>query len=198
MPFYKKWFISKTNREQGCFFLALCMYLMVIFDNFSLFCLSIFVLEDLAFFPTVNIIVKIHDWTQNNQKILLRNWNQSLSIPPAQCFYGFYASAMFHLEWDAKTDQIHFKISYSIWHSLAHASHICSSLHRACVIGEQGCTALLNFEKDCTASQNVKEYTHMHLQSNLNNYFNLQVCQTSLFYHFHGLRGPVRPLLVEE
>merc|ERR1712102_134730 len=36
-------------------FLALCVYLMVIIDNSSLFCLYIFVLEDLAFFPTVSI-----------------------------------------------------------------------------------------------------------------------------------------------
>ena len=32
--------------------MALCMYLMVIIDNSSLFCLYIFVLEDLSFFPT--------------------------------------------------------------------------------------------------------------------------------------------------
>ena len=37
------------------FFFALCTYLMVMIDNSSLFCLYIFVLEDLAFFPTVSI-----------------------------------------------------------------------------------------------------------------------------------------------
>ena len=39
----------------GVVFLALCMYLMVIIDNSPLFYLYIFVLEDLAFFPTVAI-----------------------------------------------------------------------------------------------------------------------------------------------
>ena len=37
----------------GVVFLALCMYLMEIIVNSSLFCLYIFVLEDLTFFPTV-------------------------------------------------------------------------------------------------------------------------------------------------
>ena len=43
----------KNKSGTGVVFLALCMYLMVIIDNSSLFCLYIFVLEDLAFFPTV-------------------------------------------------------------------------------------------------------------------------------------------------
>ena len=43
----------KNESGTGVVFLALCMYLMVIIDNSSLFCLYIFVLEDLAFFPTV-------------------------------------------------------------------------------------------------------------------------------------------------
>ena len=34
--------------------MALWLYLMVMIDNSSLFCLYIFVLEDLTFFPTVN------------------------------------------------------------------------------------------------------------------------------------------------
>ena len=44
----------KNKSGTGVVFLALCLYLMVIIDNSSLFCLYIFVLEDLAFFPTVN------------------------------------------------------------------------------------------------------------------------------------------------
>ena len=43
----------KNESGTGVVFLALCMYLMVIIDNSLLFCLYIFVLEDLAFFPTV-------------------------------------------------------------------------------------------------------------------------------------------------
>ena len=43
----------KNKLGTGVSFLGLCMYLMVIVDNSSLFCLYIFVLEDLAFFPTV-------------------------------------------------------------------------------------------------------------------------------------------------
>ena len=43
----------KNKSGTGVVFLALCMYLMVMIDNSSLFCLYIFVLEDLAFFPTV-------------------------------------------------------------------------------------------------------------------------------------------------
>ena len=43
----------KNKSGTGVVFLALCMHLMVIFDNSSLFCLYIFVSEDLAFFPTV-------------------------------------------------------------------------------------------------------------------------------------------------
>ena len=43
----------KNKSGTGVVFLALCMYLMVIIDNSLLFCLYIFVLEDLAFFPTV-------------------------------------------------------------------------------------------------------------------------------------------------
>ena len=46
----------KNESGTGVVFLALCMYLMVIIDNSLLFCLYIFVLEDLAFFPTVKMI----------------------------------------------------------------------------------------------------------------------------------------------
>ena len=46
----------KNKSGTGVFFLALCLYLMVIIDNSSLFCLYIFVLEDLAFFPTVPLV----------------------------------------------------------------------------------------------------------------------------------------------
>ena len=46
----------KNKSGTGVVFLALCMYLMVIIDNLSLFCLYIFVLEDLAFFPTVSLL----------------------------------------------------------------------------------------------------------------------------------------------
>ena len=49
----KKVVYFKNKSGTGVVFLALCMYLMVIIDNSSLFCLYIFVLEDLAFFPTV-------------------------------------------------------------------------------------------------------------------------------------------------
>ena len=45
----------KNKSGTGVVFLALCMYLIVIIHNSSLFCLYIFVLEDLAFFPTVDI-----------------------------------------------------------------------------------------------------------------------------------------------
>ena len=37
-------------------FLALCMYLIAIIDNSSIFCWYIFVLEVLAFFPTMTIL----------------------------------------------------------------------------------------------------------------------------------------------
>ena len=50
--FTKSGLFQKQIGNRGVF-LALCMYLMVIIDNSSLFCLYIFVLEDLAFFPTV-------------------------------------------------------------------------------------------------------------------------------------------------
>ena len=53
MPFYEKWFISNVKLGTDVAFLALCMYLMVIIDNSSFFCLYIFVLEDLAVLPTV-------------------------------------------------------------------------------------------------------------------------------------------------
>ena len=43
----------KNKSGTGVVFLALCVYLKVIIDNSSLFCFYIFVLEDLAFFPTV-------------------------------------------------------------------------------------------------------------------------------------------------
>merc|ERR1712052_5067 len=49
----QKVFCFKNKSGTGVFFSALCMYLMVIIDNSLLFCLYIFVLEDLAFFPTV-------------------------------------------------------------------------------------------------------------------------------------------------
>ena len=45
----------KTNWEQVRSVFALCMYLITKIDNSSLFCMYIFVLEALAFFPTVII-----------------------------------------------------------------------------------------------------------------------------------------------
>ena len=50
--FTKSCLFQKQIGNKGSFF-VLCMYLKVIIDNSSLFCLYIFVLEDLAFFPTV-------------------------------------------------------------------------------------------------------------------------------------------------
>ena len=50
----------KNESGTGVVFLALCMYLMVIIDNSLLFCLYIFVLEDLAFFPTVLRMASAH------------------------------------------------------------------------------------------------------------------------------------------
>ena len=49
----------KNKSGTGVVFLTLCMYLMVMIDNSSLFCLYIFVLEDLAFFPTVLILQRL-------------------------------------------------------------------------------------------------------------------------------------------
>ena len=43
-------------------FLALCMYLKVIIDNSSLFCLYILVVELLAFFPTGEYIPRLFDF----------------------------------------------------------------------------------------------------------------------------------------
>ena len=50
--FTKSGLFQKQIGNRGVF-LALCMYLIVIIDNSSPFCLYIFVLEDLAFSPTV-------------------------------------------------------------------------------------------------------------------------------------------------
>ena len=59
----------KNESGTGVVFLALCMYLMVIIDNSLLFCLYIFVLEDLVFFPTVNYKCPNFLWEQNFVKL---------------------------------------------------------------------------------------------------------------------------------
>ena len=82
--FIKSGLFQKQIGNRGVF-LVLCMYLMVIIDNSSLFCLYIFVLEDLAFFTTVFRVPGVLLWLMLRlclEAFWISEWHQSGFIIP--------------------------------------------------------------------------------------------------------------------